>query len=154
MSGLTAMTSALRARLVLLCSLLFAVITLGAQSPGPQPLPMPAPVLAPADRPYPGTIRLSVDATDTTHHVFRVRETIPLRDSAPLVLLYPQWLPGNHRPAGRVDFLGGLTIRANGRRIEWIRDPVDVFAFRVTPPAGATTLDVTFDFASPVDTAQ
>ena len=32
-----------------------------------------------------------------------------------------------------------------------MRDPVDVFAFHVDVPAGATTLDVNFQFASPVD---
>lgn len=127
---------------------------LHAQSPGPQPLPYPAAIAAPRDVAYPGTIRLSVDATDTTHRVLRVRETIPIRAGQPLTLLYPQWLPGNHGPRGRVDYMAGLIVRANGQRLPWTRDPVDVFAFHVRPPGGAISLDVEFDVTTPLDPAQ
>jgi predicted metalloprotease with PDZ domain len=112
---------------------------------------MPPGIVSPRDIPYPGTIRLNVDTTDTDRRIFRVRETIPVRGGDPVVLLYPQWLPGNHSPTGRVDKLGGLTIRANGQRLEWRRDPVEVFAFHVTPPPAATALDVEFQYLSPVD---
>src|SRR5215211_2245872 len=81
---------------------------LRAQSPGPQPVPMPPPIVAPRDVPYPGTIRLRVDASDVDHRIFRINETIPVRGGEALTLLYPQWLPGNHAPRGRVDHLGGL----------------------------------------------
>ena len=50
-----------------------------AQSAGPQPSAMPAPTPAPRDVPYPGTIRLRVDATDIERHIFSVNETIPVR---------------------------------------------------------------------------
>src|SRR5207247_924425 len=95
---------------------------LRSQIAPPQPVPMPAPIEAPKDTRYPGTIRLSVDARDLDRHVFAVRETIPVRAGEQLVLLYPQWLPGNHAPRGRVDMLAGLMIRANGTRLEWRRD--------------------------------
>jgi predicted metalloprotease with PDZ domain len=117
----------------------------------PQPIPMPPAIAPPKEAPYTGNIQLSVDATDIDRHIFRVRETVPVRGGDPLVLLYPQWLPGNHSPGGRVDKLGGLTIRANGNRVEWTRDPVDAFAFHITPPVAATTLDVEFQFLSPVE---
>lgn len=122
-----------------------------AQSPGPQPVPMPAPIVAPADVPYPGTIQLRVDATDLAHRVFTVHETIPVRGGQPIVLLYPQWWPGHHSPVGRADMLAGLIVRASGKRIEWIRDPVEVFAFHVNVPAGADALDVDFQFTSPIE---
>jgi predicted metalloprotease with PDZ domain len=122
-----------------------------AQSPGPQPLPMPAATAATKDTAYPGTIRLVVDSTDTERRIFSVRETIPVRAGDPLELLYPQWLPGNHSPSGRVDKLAGLIIHAAGARVEWTRDPVNVFAFHVAVPAGATALDLEFQFVSPVD---
>ena len=121
------------------------------QSLGPQPLPMPAAIAAPKDVPYLGTIGLEVDTTDITRHIFTVRETIPVRGGEPTVLLFPQWLPGNHSPSGRVDKLAGFTIHAKGERLEWIRDPADVFAFHVAVPAGVTSLDLEFQFASPVD---
>ncbi len=112
--------------------------------PLPMPLPMPAEIAAPKDEPYPGTLRLDVDATDIERHIFNVRETIPVRGGAPFTLLYPKWLPGSHAPNGRIDSLAGLIVKAGGQRLEWKRDTVDVFAFHVDVPAGATQLDVEF----------
>jgi hypothetical protein len=96
---------------------------------------MPAPIAAPKDAPYPGTIHLSVDATDLERRIFRYTRRSRCAEANP-VALYPQWLPGNHAPAGRVDKLAGLMIHANGARVEWVRDPVEVFAFHVNAPAG------------------
>jgi predicted metalloprotease with PDZ domain len=139
---------------LLWCVLLLFGGSAPAQSVGPQPLPMPAQIPAPKDVRYPGTIHLTVDATDIDRHIFHVREAIPVRSSEPIVLLYPQWLPGNHSPTGRVDHLSGLIIHANGSRLEWTRDPVNVFAFHVDVPAGVAVLDLDFDFDSPVEPAE
>jgi Peptidase M61 N-terminal domain len=87
--------------LLVWCALVLSGVGVFAQSAGPQPLPMPAQIVAPEDRPYPGTIRLSVDATDIERHIVSVREVIPVRGGEPIVLLYPRWLPGNHSPTGR-----------------------------------------------------
>src|SRR5204863_1062703 len=62
--------------------------------------------------------------------------------------------PGNHSPRGRVDMVAGLMIRASGRRLEWRRDVVDVFAFHVDVPAGVTSIEVEFHFTSPVETSE
>jgi predicted metalloprotease with PDZ domain len=137
--------------------LTWGALTLGvgsgfSQSRGPQPSPMPAQIAAPRDTVYLGTIRLSVDATDLERHILRVHETIPVHAGESTVLLYPQWLPGNHSPTGRVEKLAGLMIRANGARLEWTRDPVDVYAFHLGVPAAAVSLEVDFQFASPLDT--
>ena len=70
---------------------------------------------APVDAAYRGTIKLEVDATDLAQRVFRVRETIPVQ-AGPLTLLFPQWLPGNHRRCGPIDKVAGLMITANGQR--------------------------------------
>jgi predicted metalloprotease with PDZ domain len=123
-----------------------------SQSTALQPVPVPNQIAAPSDMRYPGTIRLNVDATDLDRRLFAVRESIPVHGPEPLVLLYPQWLPGNHAPRGRVDMLAGLIIRANGSRLEWRRDIVDVFAFHVDVPAGVTALEVEFQFTSPLVT--
>jgi len=114
---------------------------------------MPPQIPAPKDVPYPGSIHLAVEATDTERHLFNIRETIPVRGGEPIVLLYPQWLPGNHSPTGRVDKVAGLMISANGARVAWVRDTVDMFAFHVDVPAGATSLEVNFQFTSPVGEA-
>ena len=129
------------------------LVTAAQASPGPVPGSMPPPVPAPQDRPYPGTIRLAVDATDTTRGIFRVHETIPVR-SGPLVLLFPKWLPGNHGPSGPIDKFAGLVIRAGGTRLAWVRDTVDVYAFHVAVPAGVRALDCEFQFLSPVETKE
>jgi predicted metalloprotease with PDZ domain len=125
-----------------------------SQSSGPQPTPMPPPIAAPEDVRYPGTIRLSVDARDVQRRIFSVHETMPVTPGQPLVLLFPQWLPGSHSPTGRVDKLAGLTIRANGTRLEWRRDVVDVFAFHVDVPPAVSSIDIDFQFASPLETSQ
>ncbi|MDB6014918.1 MAG: family peptidase [Gammaproteobacteria bacterium] len=107
----------------------------------------------PRDTPYEGTIALKVDVTDLERHVFNVHEVIPVV-AGPLTLLYPEWLPGNHAPRGPIDALGGLIINANGKRVEWVRDPVNVYAFQVQVPTGATHLDIDFQYAAPLTAAE
>src|SRR6185437_9425606 len=94
----------------------FAQETRSAQVPPPQ------------DRPYPGTIAIHVDASDTAQGVFRVQETIPVTAGA-LTLLYPQWIPGDHSPTGPIDMLAGLKLRADGKPVAWKRDKYNVYAF-------------------------
>src|SRR5881397_1608366 len=122
------------------------------QSARPEPAAAPTAIAAPRDIPYAGTIRLTVDATDIDRHIFIVLESIPVRGGDSLVLFYPQWLPGNHSPTGRIDKLAGLTIRANGMPVEWRRDTVNVFTFHVAVSANVTALDAEFQYLSPVDT--
>lgn len=103
---------------------------------------------------WPGTLRLAVDATDVTRGIFRVQETIPVSAPGPLTLLYPEWLPGEHAPKGPILELAGLTITGAGQTLPWERDPVDVYAFHVTVPAGAPALQLEFQFLSPTDPSQ
>jgi predicted metalloprotease with PDZ domain len=102
---------------------------------------------------YPGSIALSVDATDIAHRVFKVHEQIPVKPGT-LRLYYPQWLPGNHGPRGPIDLLAGLRFEAGGKFLPWRRDPLDMYSFLVDVPEGASTLDADFDFLSPMDSAQ
>jgi len=120
----------------------------------PQPLPIERQVPAARDIPYPGTIELTVDATDVARGVFRVRETIPVAAAGRLFLLYPQWLPGNHAPRGPIDDIAALDIRANGQPLRWKRDPVDVFAIQVDVPEGVRSIDLSFDYVSPTSSSQ
>ena len=141
--------------LLLACAVaLFTVPALADPYEGPQPTALPPPIAAPRDVAYPGTLKLEVDATDVTRKVFRVRQTLPIFNarSGPVTLLYPQWVPGGHTPRNQLDKMAGLVIRANGKVVPWTRDPVQVFAFHVTPPAGATALDIEFQFLSPMVT--
>jgi predicted metalloprotease with PDZ domain len=101
------------------------------------------------DIPFPGTIKLQVDATDLQRRIFRIRQTIPVPQSGDFVLLYPKWLPGNHSPSGRISNVAGLKINAGGKRLTWRRDPADVFAFHVDVPDGVKSIDVEFQLLSP-----
>jgi predicted metalloprotease with PDZ domain len=98
---------------------------------------------------YPGSLTLKVDLADLDRRIFNVHESIPVKPG-PVTLLYPEWLPGNHAPRGPIDGLAGLIITAGGHPVEWVRDPVNVYAFHVQVPAGASRLDLEFDFASPL----
>ena len=142
--------------LLLLASALIAAPAF-AQRSMPQPLPIVDAVPAAKDTPFPGTLRLHVDTTDTLHGVFKVEETIPVPPEfagKKMALLFPKWLPGKHAPRGEIEKLAGLEIRANGQVLAWKRDPIDVFAFWVDVPAGATALDVRFQFLSATDGPQ
>ena len=103
----------------------------------------------PLNTPYIGTLAVEVDLTDVERKIMQVRQVIPVA-AGPLTLLYPQWLPGTHSPRGRVARLSGLQITADGKPLAWTRDPVDVFAFHLTVPAGVASLNVVFQHLSPV----
>ncbi|OOG43734.1 M61 family metallopeptidase [Rhodanobacter sp. C05] len=112
-----------------------------------------ADVPAPQDVPYQGTLKISVDATDVAHRIFRVHEVVPAQPG-PLTLLYPQWLPGNHSPTGPIDKLAGLVVSANGKVLPWQRDTLNVYAFHVEVPQGASSVEVDFQFLSPQSTRE
>ena len=118
-------------------------------SAGPQPVPLPPPIAAPVNTPYPGTITLTANLTNTTDRVVTVNETIPVH-AGNMTLLYPEWIPGEHAPEGPIQSFAGLFITANGQRIPWVRDRVNMFAFHVRVPNGVTSLDVKFDYLSPM----
>ena len=142
--------------LLLLVSALIAVPAL-AQRSLPQPLPIVDALPAARDVPFPGTLRLHVDATDTVRGVFKVEETIPVPPELAgkrMALLFPKFLPGKHAPRGEIEKLAGLEIRSNGRLLTWKRDPVDMFAFWVEVPARAAALDVRFQFLSATEGPQ
>lgn len=119
-----------------------------AENSKPQPVPIVDTIPAARDIPYPGTITLDIDATDNRQGIFRVKESIPVEKAGPMVLLYPQWLPGNHSPTGQLEKLAGLKITANGKPVPWTRDPVDMFAFHIDVPDGAKAISVELQFLS------
>ena len=118
-------------------------------SSGPQPVPLPPPVPTPVDQAYAGTLSLQVDLTNVNDRVLNVRETIPVKPG-PITLLYPEWLPGTHSPSNPVAYLAGLVITANGQRVPWMRDHVNMWAFHVDVPKGATSLELSFQYLAPI----
>ncbi|HYC66744.1 MAG TPA: peptidase M61 [Brevundimonas sp.] len=113
-----------------------------------------APIPAPRDAPYPGVITLEMDATDIDRRIVAVKQTIPVAAPGPLILLYPQWIPGNHGPVGPVDDIGDLQITANGQPLRWVRNTVHTNGFQVDVPAGVSTLEVSFKWLTPIEGSQ
>ncbi|MGH8192551.1 MAG: M61 family metallopeptidase [Rhodanobacteraceae bacterium] len=100
----------------------------------------------PKDIPYPGTITLDVNATNTQQGIFEVHESIPVKPGD-MTLLYPKWIPGDHAfNPNTLDKFAGLVITANGKRVPWLRDKYDVYAFKVDVPQGVSTLDLSFQW--------
>jgi predicted metalloprotease with PDZ domain len=150
------------ALIALISSSILATAAL-AQSPGASPVPKSAPQALPIvdtvpparDLPWTaGTIRLEVDATDTIRRIVNVKETIPVAGAGPLTLLLPEWLPGKHDARGTIQSIAGITVTANGERVEWRRDPINVYAFHVSVPEGASSIVIRFQFLAPTASDQ
>jgi predicted metalloprotease with PDZ domain len=91
-------------------------------------------------------ITLHVDLTDAPRKILHSTETIPVQPG-PLTLVYPKWIPGEHAPDGPIDNQAGFIITSpDGARIKWERDPVNMFAYHLTVPAGVTQLNIKMDF--------
>ena len=133
-----------------------------AQQPPPS-APVAAPVVRSVpdavDAPYPGTMTLDIDATDTVRGLYRVTQVIPVAPgSRRLTLLLPEWLPGTHGPRGTMAELVDLSFTAPGtggtRTLRWTRDPVEVFAFHVDLPEGTEAVTARFIHTSPLQPAE
>lgn len=97
-------------------------------------------------------ISLQVDATEVARKLLHSHLTIPVVPG-PLTLYYPKWIPGEHGPTGPIDSVVGMKFSVNGQAIPWRRDLVDLYAFHLEIPAGASHLEVALDFAIPVQPA-
>ena len=93
-------------------------------------------------------ITLSVDLTGAPQRILHATETMPVT-AGPMTLVYPKWIPGEHGPTGPLENLAGLVMTAGGQPVVWQRDKVDMFAFHLTVPQGATTLEIKLDFLTP-----
>lgn len=120
-----------------------------AQNSAPQVLPITQTIPDARDIPFNGTMVLNVDVTNIEQGIFNVEQIIPIQKSGRQVLLFPKWLPGKHAPRGAIEKLGGLVITGDGKRIVWVRDTVDVFAFHINVPAGVREIKATFQYLSP-----
>jgi predicted metalloprotease with PDZ domain len=95
-------------------------------------------------------ISLQVDATDVARKLLHSHLVVPVVPG-PLTLYYPKWIPGEHGPTGPIDCVVGLKFSVNGQPIPWRRDLVDLYAFHLEIPTGASHLEIALDFAVPVE---
>ncbi len=95
-----------------------------------------------------GDITLMVDASKAPEKIVHTRMSIPVKPG-PATLFYPKWIPGEHEPSGPVDNVVDLKFSAGGKTLPWRRDLLDVFTFHLDVPAGASELEVSFDYIEP-----
>src|SRR6476661_8262545 len=129
-----------RTALVVLLSSCLASAAAAQITPPQNSTPMATPkvdtIPAARDIPYPGTMQLTVDASDVTRAIFRIHQTVPVAAAGDFVLLYPKWVPGGHSPRNDIKNLTGFRFTANGQPLVWKRDTLDVYAFHVSVPQG------------------
>lgn len=89
-------------------------------------------------------ITLHVDLSDAPRNVYHAHLDIPASTGA-MTLVFPKWIPGNHRPSGPIAALTGIRMEAAGKPLAWQRDDVDMYAFHVTVPASVSTIQVFLD---------
>ncbi|MBW4039160.1 MAG: M61 family metallopeptidase [Acidobacteria bacterium] len=94
-------------------------------------------------------ITLSVDLTSAPRKILYSTETIPVTSSAQptdMTLVYPEWIPGEHGPTGPIINQAGFIITTpSGQRINWTRDPLDMFSYHITVPPNTSELDIKMD---------
>src|SRR5690349_10251786 len=89
-------------------------------------------------------IGLEVDLTEAPKNIFHSKMTIPAKPGV-ITLVYPKWIPGNHRPSGPIANFTGLRVEADGKTIPWRRDDVDMYAFHIDVPSGVSQVTIWSD---------
>ena len=118
-------------------SITFALLSFGAVNPG---------LVAQA-------IRLHVDLTDAPRNIYHAKISVPAAPGK-MTLVFPKWIPGNHRPSGPIAALTGIRMEGGGVALAWQRDDIDMYAFHVTvPDKGASVLDIALDAITSEDSA-
>ena len=98
------------------------------------------------------TIKIHVDLTDAPRNIYHAHLTIPVH-AGDVNLVFPKWIPGNHRPSGPIAGLTGIRMEAGGHPLSWQRDGIDMYEFHVTVPAGVDTLEASLDAITLQDSA-
>ena len=107
-------------RTLLAVALLALPLCAGSALAQPQPLAFENTIAAARDVPYPGTMKLAVDATDLERRIFRVRADHPRRRAGPDdAALSRSGCPATTRRAAHLTSVAGLMItrRRQGRAL-------------------------------------
>lgn len=100
--------------------------------------------LAPKARGQKTPISIVANLVDAPRRLYHAEVYLPVQ-SGPLDLITPQWIPGEHRATGPVENITGVVFTANGKKLAWRRDDVNMYEFHLTIPAGVTTLQAHLD---------
>jgi predicted metalloprotease with PDZ domain len=89
-------------------------------------------------------LTVRVDAREVASKRVHTELTLAVKPG-PLTLVYAKWMPGEHGPTGPLESMIGLEIKADGARLSWSRDPLDMYALRVAVPPGVRQLEVSME---------
>jgi predicted metalloprotease with PDZ domain len=95
-------------------------------------------------------LTVKLDARDITRGRVHTELTMAVKPG-PLTLVYAKWIPGDHGPTGPLGSIIGLEIKANGERLSWSRDPLDMYALRIKVPRGVDQIEVSLESGLPAD---
>ena len=143
-----------RAALAFLLSAFFASSAAAQIVPPQNSKPVPdrqdRHIPAARDMPYPGTMQLTIDASDVTRAIFRIHQTIPVAQAGDFVLLYPKWVPGGHSPPQRHQECDGLPLhRRAGASSSGSATRSTSMPSTSSVPQGVAAIDVDFQYVSP-----
>jgi predicted metalloprotease with PDZ domain len=124
------------------------------QNSKPEPTAKIDTIPAARDVAYPGTMQLTVDASDNTRAIFKIHQHVPVAHSGDFVMLYPKWVPGGHSPRNDLKNITGFRASANGQPLKWVRDNLDVFAFHIMVPEGVSAIDLDYQYVTPTTNSQ
>jgi predicted metalloprotease with PDZ domain len=96
------------------------------------------------------TVTVQVDASQISRKIVHAHLVMPVKPG-PLTLFYPKWIPGEHAPTGPIQGLVDLQLSANGKRVPWRRDLVELYTIQCEVPAGTANLEIDLDYLIPVD---
>ena len=133
-----------RAREVLFLSIFVLIATFGTRTDGHAQNAANANTSTPAPTP----IRLTVDLQEAPRRIFHAKLELPAKPG-PMRVSYPKWIPGEHAPDGPIADLVGLKFTAGGKTVAWRRDNVDMYTFQIDVPAGASSVEASYDYLSP-----
>ncbi len=83
----------------------------------------------------PGPIRVEVDETRAPQKIMHTHLQMPVQPG-PLVLYYPEWIPGEHMPDGPIINMAGLKFTAGGKPIRMAARPAGHVRFSSRYSAG------------------
>jgi predicted metalloprotease with PDZ domain len=97
-------------------------------------------------------MHLHVDLTDAPRNIYHAQLQVPVK-AGEITLVFPKWIPGNHRPSGPIAALTGIRVDAGQHPLPWQRDAIDMYAFHVSVPAGVSEITVSLDAITSQDSA-
>lgn len=89
-------------------------------------------------------LTVRVDAREVESKRIHTEMTLAVKPG-PLTLVFAKWIPGEHGPTGPLESMIGLEFKAHGERLSWSRDPLNLYALRITVPSGIDHLEVSMD---------